>query len=53
MEYMAFPRMAALAEVAWTVKERRDYADFLRRLPAQLDRLRALGVRYRPLDAAK
>jgi hexosaminidase len=49
MEYMAFPRMTALAEVAWTPKERRDYASFLRRLPAQLARLKAIGVNFRPL----
>jgi hexosaminidase len=48
MEYMAFPRMCALAEVAWTAKERRDYADFGRRLPAHLARLKAMGVNYRP-----
>jgi hexosaminidase len=50
MEYMAFPRMCALAEVAWTPRERRDYADFLSRLPAHLERLRAMGVSFRPLD---
>lgn len=32
MEYMAFPRLAALAEVLWTSDERRDYDDFLERL---------------------
>ena len=52
MEYMAFPRMCALAEVAWTPKEHRDYAHFLMRLPGHLDRLRAMGVKFRPLDAS-
>lgn len=50
MEYMAYPRLSALAEVVWSRKERRDFADFMRRLPAHLLRLDALDVRYRPLD---
>lgn len=48
MEYMAFPRMCALAEVAWTPKERKDYADFERRLRLHLERLKAQGIRFRP-----
>ncbi len=51
LEYMAFPRMCALAEVAWTPKERRDYAHFCGRLPVHLERLKALGLNFRPLDA--
>lgn len=42
VEYMALPRMLALAEVLWTPKEMRDEADFIRRLEdefAQLDQL--------------
>ena len=50
VEYMAFPRLAALAEVAWTAKERKNYGDFLSRLPADLDRLNLLGVNFRRLD---
>ena len=50
VEYMAFPRMSALAEVVWTPKERKDYAGFLVRLAAHLERLRALDVNYRRLD---
>jgi hexosaminidase len=45
-EYMAFPRGAALAEVAWSSADR-DLADFQRRLAAHLPRLDALGVNYR------
>ncbi len=48
VEYMAFPRISALAEVLWTPVERKSYPDFSRRLPAHLDRLRALDVNYRP-----
>ena len=50
VEYMAFPRMSALAEVVWTQKERKDYKGFLERLPPHLERLRALDVNYRPLE---
>ncbi len=32
VEYMAMPRMAALAEVLWSPKKGRDYADFQERL---------------------
>lgn len=53
VEYAAFPRLSALAEVAWTAPERRDPADLLRRLPAHLERLDALGVNHRPLDGPR
>lgn len=46
-EYMAFPRLSALAEVAWTPGDRRDYPDFLRRLEQMNLRLDQLGVNYR------
>ena len=47
VEYMAFPRMLALAEVVWSRPEDKNYADFLRRLNAQLPRLDAQNVHYR------
>ena len=34
LEYMIFPRMAALAEVLWSKKENKNWKDFERRLPA-------------------
>jgi hexosaminidase len=49
VEYMAFPRACALAEVLWTPREEKDYADFLRRLAPHLDRLAVWDVNYRPL----
>jgi hexosaminidase len=49
VEYMAFPRLSALAEVVWTPVPRRDFADFRRRLDAHMARLAALGVNARPL----
>jgi hexosaminidase len=47
-EYMAFPRLVALAEVLWTPVIRKDFGDFLARLPHHLQRLDALDVAYRP-----
>src|SRR5207253_2641184 len=46
-EYMLFPRLFALAEVAWSPPPARDWNGFLARLPAQLARLDAMGVEYR------
>jgi hexosaminidase len=50
VEYMVFPRLAALAEVLWTPAARKDYADFTARLGVHVRRLDALDVRYRPLE---
>jgi hexosaminidase len=47
VEYMAWPRALALAEVAWSAPERRTWDSFLARLPHALRALDALGVRYR------
>src|SRR5690606_37825917 len=41
VEYMAFPRMLALAEVAWSSKENKNFDDFKRRVNAVLPRLDA------------
>lgn len=49
-EYMAFPRLSALSEVVWSRKERRNFNDFLRRLPSHLARLDAMDVNYRRLQ---
>lgn len=46
VEYQAFPRLSALAEMAWTSHERMDFADFRARLDPQLARYRTLGVDY-------
>ena len=50
VEYMMLPRMLALSEVVWTPRERRDEADFMRRLGVQLDRLDARGANWRVPD---
>jgi hexosaminidase len=46
-EYMAFPRAAALAEIVWTPRERKDFADFMARLEVHGRRLDALDVNFR------
>ncbi len=48
VEYRAFPRLAALAEVAWSCT--RDYPGFHSRLLRHLPYLDGLNVNYRPLD---
>jgi hexosaminidase len=46
LDYMLFPRMAALAEVLWSPKERRNWSDFEKRLPKLLERFQKWGIRY-------
>jgi len=46
VEYMAFPRACALAEVTWTPQEKKDWWDFLSRLQGFLRHLEALDVNY-------
>ncbi|MGW2617684.1 beta-N-acetylhexosaminidase [Streptomyces sp. NPDC001500] len=51
VDYQAFPRLAAFAEVAWSglpAPAERDFAGFERRMEAHYGRLDALGVGYRP-----
>jgi beta-glucosidase len=50
VEYMAYPRLTALAEVAWTPSDLREMEDFRGRLAVHVDRLRALQVNFRPPD---
>jgi len=50
LNYMAYPRAAALAEVAWSAKGAKDYAGFLGRLRLHLERLGTTGTNFRPLD---
>ncbi len=46
VEYMAIPRMSALAEVVWSKKENKDFNDFLKRMSFHYNRLDAKGVNY-------
>jgi hexosaminidase len=47
VEYMAWPRLCALAEVLWSPRTTRDSAGFARRMETHLERLRILDVNYR------
>ena len=53
LEYMAYPRAAALAEVGWSPKRSKEYEDFLIRLRHHIGRLRAIGICYRPAESEK
>lgn len=46
LDYMAFPRLAAVAEDAWTPETGKDFSRFMQRLPLFLDYLDGLGVYY-------
>ncbi len=45
-QWMSWPRLAAVAELAWTAPGRRHWDDFLDRLVPMLARYRALGISY-------
>jgi hexosaminidase len=45
-EFLAFPRLAAIAEVGWSRQTDRDWETFRRRLGAQGSRWEALGVNF-------
>jgi len=44
VEFMAFPRLAAAAEVAWSTQAARQWPEFRTRLAAQAPRWSALGI---------
>lgn len=46
VEYMTLPRIAALAEVQWTMPEKKDYKTFLPRLGRMIDLYKELGYNY-------
>lgn len=46
-EYMIFPRLSALAEIAWSPKGDKDLDDFIRRIHVQTQRYDAMGLNYR------
>nr|WP_234406756.1 family 20 glycosylhydrolase [Prolixibacter bellariivorans] len=46
VEYMIFPRMAALAEVLWSPKASRNYDDFLKRMRSEVKLYDAYGINY-------
>ena len=46
VEFLAMPRLAAIAETAWSPQEARDWNDFRTRLAAQAPRWTAMGVNF-------
>ena len=50
MDKQIFPRLRALAEVAWTPKELKNWEDYKRRADYDLKRLDLLEVHYSPQD---
>ncbi len=46
VEYMIFPRMAALSEVLWSSKRSRNWENFTQRLPEQFKRYQKMGANY-------
>jgi hexosaminidase len=46
VEYMAFPRLVGIAEIAWSPRAGRSWREYRLRLAAQGARLRAMGVQF-------
>lgn len=46
-DYMAYPRVLALSEIAWSPAEKKNYGDFLERLPERLAYLDKQRVMFR------
>lgn len=47
VDYMTWPRALAVSEITWSGEDKKNYANFLERLPAQLARLDKEGVPFR------
>ncbi len=48
VDWMLYPRMAALAEIAWSAPANRDWNSFLARLVDEMRRYQALGIHFDP-----
>lgn len=46
VQHAVFPRIAALAETAWSPMRKKDWESFVARLPAQLQRYQTMGIGY-------
>ncbi len=53
VEYQAFPRLSALAEVVWTPIERKNYEGYLARLQVHEERLQRMDVNYRQVPRVR
>lgn len=50
LEYMAFPRFAALAETGWSKAENKSWSSFQQRLKVMENRYEVLGTNYRQAE---
>jgi hexosaminidase len=50
LQYMIFPRMVALSEVLWSPKEKRNWSDFKKRMPAVFKTLQAQQINFAGLE---
>ena len=48
--YMAFPRIFALSETAWSAPEKKNWHRFLEKLPSVLELLNSKNINYRQID---
>lgn len=46
IEYLTFPRLAAIAEVAWSPKEKRDWESFVKRIKTHGKRWESEGIKF-------
>jgi hexosaminidase len=46
LDFQVYPRLSALAEVAWSPKEKKNWEDFESRMAVQYKRFDILGVKY-------
>jgi len=53
VEYMVYPRAAALAEVVWSPKESRDYKNFMERMEKMVLRYYTYGINFCRLEFQK
>lgn len=49
-EYMMFPRVLALSEIAWSAPDKRDWNKFVTKVVAHMSRFDAMGINYRTPD---
>ena len=49
LEWQIFPRLAAVAEIGWTLRENKNYKSFIKRLKHFNKKLDTFGVNYAPL----
>jgi hexosaminidase len=53
VEYMVYPRAAALSEVVWSPKESRNYESFMERMQSMIKRYYAYGINFSRVEFVK